>query len=214
MPAPWARGAELRVIGEIHGSQTVNVWHLATNEVIDDDPDNLDDVLLQLATAMLQCIVEQLLPAVTIDWRIDRCEAKYIYPFASDPIVATANTGSVGQLSPASASFEAVLVNLRTGGGGKSGRGKKFLPPPGEQGVAASLVDPGVLLDIIAFLTCVAGKFTGANPSTFWRLGVLSQKILNQTLGGGFDNAFRLVTQMTPSSNLSLLSSRKKGTGS
>src|SRR6185436_3832889 len=114
MPAPWVAGAQCRIIGEIHGQQTVNVMHFATNDAILDEGE-LDTILLALATAMLECVVETLLPAVSSDWKVVQCDARRIYPTPSDPILATADAGSVGELSASSVSFASSLVSVRTG---------------------------------------------------------------------------------------------------
>lgn len=211
MPAPWVAVAQARIIGEIHGQETVNVLHFATNAQIADEGE-LDTILLALAQALLECVITTLLPAVTSDWKVVRCDAKRVYPTPSDPIVATADAGSVGQLSAASASFIASLVNIRTGGGGRQGRGRIFLPPVGEAQVTASSIDPGTLTLITAFLTCVAGKFMGANHSTDWLLGVLSRKHL-AAAGGTYDNSFRLATSLNPVADVSIMGTRKKGRG-
>lgn len=211
MPAPWVAGAQARIIGEIHGQTTVNVMHFATNDEIADEGE-LDTILLALATALLECTISTLLPAVTSDWKAIRCDAKRISPTPSDPIVATADAGAVGELSPASVSFEASLLNLRTGGGGKRGRGRVFLPPPGESEVTASAIDAGTLALITAFATCLAGKFLGTSATTPWRLGVYSRK--NATgVGGTFDNSFREVTSLNPVQDIAIMGSRRKGRG-
>lgn len=212
MPAPWVAGAEARIVGELHGSQTINVIHFGTNANINDEG-TLDTLLLQLATFMLECAVETLLPGVTSDWRLIQCDAKRIYPTPSDPIVATAPADSIGQRGPTSVSFASSLINKRTGGGGKRGRGRMFLPPAGEADIASSTIDGPTLLLLTAFAACLAGKFLGANPESVWRMGVLSDTIQRQTVGGGFDNAFRVVTQLSPKADVAVLRSRRKGHG-
>jgi hypothetical protein len=211
MPAPWVAGAQCRIVGELHGQQTVNVMNFATNDAIADEAE-LDTILLALATAMLECVLTTLLPAVTVDWKVVQCDARRIAPTPSDPQVATADAGSVGELSATSVSFAASLVNIRTGGGGKRGRGRMFLPPPGETEVSASAIDPGTLVLITAFLTCVAGKFMGVDATTPWRLGVYSRKA-DSEVGGTFDNSFRQATSLNPVVNLAVMRSRKKGHG-
>jgi len=211
MPAPWSAGAECRIVGSLHGVETVNVWHFATNEVINDDP-SLDTLLQQLITAMSQCVRDFLLPAVTSDWRFVQCDARRIAPTFSDPVIGTGTPADVGELSPTSHSVSCSLVSIRTGGGGKSGRGRKFLPPPGEAEIANSLINDATLLLIAAYLACVAEKFAGANATTFWRVGVLSTKKLH-ALGGSFDNAFREATQLSPVANVHYLGSRQIGHG-
>lgn len=212
MPAPWTAGAQARIVGRLHGQQCINVLHFATNDAIADQG-SLDELLLQLAQALLECAVTTLLPAVTQDYELVQCDAKRIAPSFSDPILATAANGSVGELGPTSASFVASLVNLRSGVDGKRGRGRLFLPPAGEANITASAIDAGTMAAIAAFGVCLAGKFLGANPSTPWRLGVLSRKDLSG-VGGNFDNAFRVVASINPVANVAVMRSRKVGHGS
>lgn len=211
MPAPWVAGAQARIIGEIHGQQTVNVLHFGTNSAIA-DAGALDTILLQLATAMLECVIDTLLPAMSIDWRVVRTDAKRIYPNFSDPVVATAPANSTGAGSASSTSFIATLVNVRTGIDGRKGRGRIFLPPVGEAETTISAIDNETLLLITGFLACVAGKFMGASPTTDWRLGVLSRKDMAGIIGN-FNNAFRVATQLTPVSDCAVMRSRRKGHG-
>lgn len=211
MSAPWARGARLRIVGRMHGSQTVNVIHFATNTVVNDGA-NLDALLLALATAMLDCVLDSLLPAITSDWTVDHVDAQGIYPVLTDPVVATPQGVNAGTSAAQNVSFAATLVNLRTGIGGRRGRGKMFLPPPGDAQVTNSIIDPVPIQTVVEFLACVAGKFGGAAPTTDWHIGVLSRKDLKE-VGGTFDNSFRLVTQMTPSNVVAVMRSRKLGHG-
>lgn len=211
MPAPWAAIAQCRIIGEIHGQQTVNVMNFGTNAAIL-DAGALDEILLQLADAMLTCVITTLLPGVTQDWRAVRVEAKRLYPVESDPIIATAPPGSVGELGVASVSFIASLVNIRTGGGGRQGRGRIFLPPAGEAQTANSELDAPTVALITAFLTCVAAKFMGVDAETDWHLGILSRTHLAST-GGTFDNSFREATSLNPVATCATMRSRKKGHG-
>jgi hypothetical protein len=211
MPAPWVAGAQARIIGNIHGQETVNVMHFATNDTILDEG-ALDTILLQLAQALLECTIDTLLPAVTQDWTAVRCDAKRIYPAVSDPIIATAPAASVGELGVTSVSFASSLYHVRTGGGGRRGRGRNFLPPAGEAQIVNSAVDAPTLVLITAFLTCLAGKFMGESPTTPWRLGVLSRKNLSE-VGGSFDNSFRIATSLNPVANCAVMGTRKVGRG-
>lgn len=211
MAAPWVAGAQARIHGELHGQQTVNVLNFATNSSILDGP-ALDALLLALAQALLDCVITTLLPAVTVDWRAVSCDAKRIYPVVSDPIIATAAAGQVGTRGVTSVSFAASLLSLRTGGGGRKGRGRLFLPPPGEAEIAQSSIDAPTLAAIAAFAACLAGKFTGASPSTAWRLGVLSRVTAGPTLAA-FDTGFRQVTQLSPVQDVACMRSRRKGHG-
>lgn len=214
MPPPWSAHAIGRIHGEIHGQQTVNVLHFATNASILDVPPP-DPLLLQLAEALLECAIDTLLPAVTQDWRLVKTSASYVgtvNPVVTDTLEATAPPDSVGELGPTSVSFIATGVEIKTGRLGRRGRGRMFLPPAGESNLTASEIDAGTLVLIAAFLTCLAGKFLGASPSTDWRLGVYSR-----TIGGvgfaNFDNAFSVAAQLSPRGTAFVIGRRKKGRG-
>lgn len=212
MAAPWAAGAQARILGEIHGQQTVNVMHLGTNSIIS-DPTQVNLLLQQLVEALIDCARTTLLPAVSADWRLVSCDAKTIFPTVSDPVIATANAGEIGELSPTSVSFSASLLHIRTGIGGRRGRGRLFLPPAGESEIAASSIDPATVLLIAAFAACLVTKFSTPSATTTWRLGVLSTTIL-KTAGATFDDAFQQAIQLTPAINVAVMRSRKVGRGS
>lgn len=211
MPGPWARGIRVRIIGHIHGQLTVNVLHFGTHEVVSDPP-AINALLLQLATAVAACIIDNFLPAATSDWSLARVEAQEIAPTLSDPVVFTPEDPAVGTAGVASASFLASLVQIFTGGGGRSGRGRIFLPPAGEAQTANSLLDAGTMTAIAAFLACVAGKFIGVGATEPFALGVLSQKTFQNT-PANFDAAFREATQLVPSNVVAIMGTRKVGRG-
>jgi len=215
MAAPWAGVAEARIIGKLHGQDTVNVIHFATNTV-ESDVSPPSPLLVALVEAILACVLETLLPAVTIDWTALEVNARYIYNTGSspltDPVVATAPIGQFGALGPTSVSFAASLIHLRTGLGGQRGRGRMFLPPPGEANVTQSSIDTGVQDFLIEFLNCMAGKFLGPSPTTAWRWGILSRKDLT-SVGGTYNNSFRIISQMTPSLRLAVIGRRRIGHG-
>lgn len=204
--------AEVRVVGSLHGGDCINVWHVGSSEVFPDF-DTWQAALLALAAAMLECAVTTLLPAVSSDYRLVRVEAKMIYPTVTDYFIATAAPEDIGELGPTSVSFAASLVNLRSGRDGRRGRGKKYLPPPGEANVANSLVDGPTLVLIAAFLACVAGKFVGSGATEPWRLGVISRKDLGGILGN-YPAAFKELVSMNPVALMASQRSRKVGRGS
>lgn len=211
MAAPWAAGARAVIVGEIHGQLTNNVIHFATNTQVNDGPD-FETLLLQLATALKECVVETLLPGVSSDWTFKRVEAERIFPTVTDPVVATGAPENVGELGAASVSFESSLITIRTGGGGRRGRGRIFLPPAGEGQTANSAIDTPTLLLLVAFCACMAGKFGTEAGTTPWRIGILSRKNLNGSINN-FNAAFRTATQLTPGSDVACMRSRRKGHG-
>jgi len=211
MPAPWARVARVVIKGRIHGHVTNNVMHFATNQVVNDGS-QLDELLLALAFAMLQCVVDLYLPAASSDWSFEQVTAQNLYPALTDPVVSTAPANTLGTNGAANVGFVSSMVNIRTGIGGRRGRGKMFLPPCGDANITNGIIAQTVVDDIVAFLECVRDKFMGAGATEPWRLGILSQKDLSE-LGGTFDNSFREATQLTPQTIAAAMRSRKLGVG-
>lgn len=214
MPPPWAAGAKLRIVGKIHSQDCIQVMHLATNTVVNDDATGIA-LLKALADAMAQCVVDTLLPAVTSDYQFHHVEVTSIHPFKSDPIISDLVGPTAGQLGAQGVGFAAQLADLRTGGGGKSGRGRNFYPPASEAVATAGAWDGAQLLLLAEFLACVGAKFLGAAPSTPWRLGVFSRKKVgdppvNQT----FDNAFREGRSYTAVNTIAVMGTRKLNRGS
>jgi len=211
MAAPWAAGVELRIIGSIHGQTTNNVLHFATNTQIN-DPIQRDALILALLSAMLQCVTEQLINGITSDWTLDRLEGRSLFPTVGDPVIRLPDNPTAGTLTPASVSFAASLITIKTGLGGRRGRGKMFLPPPGEGETTASSSANIVFLQLQAFVDCVVAKFIGQAASEQWRLGVLSRKDLAGSMAN-FNAAFREATQLVPQRSLAVMSRRKVGRG-
>lgn len=207
MAAPWARGARVVIKGRIHGQQTNNVLNFATNTVVNDGP-NLEVLLLALANAVLACVVDQLLPSISQDWTFEQVTAQAFYPDHSDPVVATPPANTKGTADPTNVSFCSTLVNVRTGGGGRRGQGKMFLPPCGDNQIADSTISQPGLDSVVDFLLCIAGKFVGAGATEQWRYVIYSRTNDNE-VGGTFDNSTREVTQMTPNQIAAKLGSRK-----
>ena len=213
MPAPWTEGARVRIIGKIQGQDYVNVMHFATNTQIN-DPQALHQLLIALATAILACLVENLLQAVTSDFQLVGVEAATIFPQPSDPVFVAAAAPGLGQGAPASTSFEATQVNIRTGVGGRKGRGRNFWPPVGETNTNDSTVQTAAVEDFQAMIACILGKFTGVGATTDWRLGVLSRKDMGDPpVAANFNNAFREAISMDVNTNVAIMGSRKKGRG-
>jgi len=211
MPAPWSFAAQVRIVGSLHGQTTINVLNFATNEVVIDDPNGLA-LLKALANSVAQCVESALLPALTSDWRFVKVDARKIHPTLGDEVDADPPNDNEGQLAPTEVSFAATLVSIGTGGGGRSGRGRIFLPPAGEAQIANSEIDGPTMILIATFLACIAGKFIGQAASTPWRLGVLSRKKVNNVLPS-FDTRFREALSLVAKPTVAVLSSRKKGHG-
>lgn len=203
--------AQVRIVGSLQGQRCINVLHFATETIIN-DPSEVPALLLQLANALLECAVNTLLPGVTSDYTLLRIDVRSLMTNDNLEVSVQPAGPAVGALSPTSTSFLSTLLNHKTSGGGKRGRGKTFLPPVGEAEITSSTIDPGTVVTIIAFVTCVFGKFVGPAKTTDWFFGVLSKKGLNDA-GGSFQNSFRKVTTTTVNTTVAKMGSRKKGVG-
>lgn len=203
--------AQLRILGEIHGQETVNVMNFGCTTEVSDAGD-WPGLLNSLATAMLACAVDALLGAVSSDWTLKSVDAKLLSPEVTDPVSVIPEGAAVGELSPTSVSFAASLIQIRTGGGGRRGRGRVFLPPAGESEIVNSELDSGTMTLLAAFVACVVGKFVGGSATESWRLGILSRKGL-ATSSNNFTTSFREATSLTPVQNVAVMGSRKKGHG-
>jgi len=210
MPKPYAFHAQVRIKGELHGQQTINVLNFATNTQIN-DPLDLPAFFKQLADDVSSCVQDQLLNAVTSDWRFLGCDVKQMAPQVGDVIDGTPAVDVLGTKSATSVSFAAVLMQIQTGGGGKSGKGRVFLPPPGETEIQNSAISGPAEQFFLNFAACLIAKFI-LNATTPWRLGVLSRKKVNNVLPA-IDDRFREATNLVIKTDLSSIRSRKKGNG-
>jgi len=217
MAAPWTGGAQVRIKGTLHGQDTVNVLNFATNVSISDAGD-AQTLLEALLVAVIACIIDALLPAVTSDWTLQGVDGRFIYnggvgAVGTDPVDGTLVDGpQPGEAGACSVSFASALVAIRTGQAGRSGRGKMFLPPPGEANTTNSAMDSTSVTAFQAFITCMVQKFIGGSATEDWRLGVLSQKLLAGS-PTNFNTAFHEASSMSVKSDLAVLTRRKKGHG-
>ena len=213
MAAPWAAGARVKIKGLMHGQQFNNVLHFATNTVIN-DPQTLEQLLVNLANAVKTCILDTLVPAVSSEWSFTGVEATRIHPTPSDPFEATGVIATNGTAGVQGVTFASQLVSVRTGTGGKSGRGRIFLPPAGENVATNGEWDAGQLVLVAAFCACMAGKFIGAGATEPWKFGVFSRKKVGEPpVAQAFDVAFREALTLTPEKVIAVMGSRKKGRG-
>jgi len=211
--AVFAAYYEARVVGRIHGQETINVWHFGSDSEAADQP-ALVLLMTQLAQAIIECVIDFWLPACTSDWTLEGCDVRRRFPNPSDPIEVSAPLNSVGQRQPVNTSFETVLLRLRTGLAGKSNRGRKFMPPPGDADITNSVLTSQPVNDFMTqFLDCMRGKFIAPGATTPFRMLIVSQKSLkNQP--ANWNLATNAVNQMNIEQGVTHLHSRKVGVGS
>lgn len=203
--------AQVVIKGKVHGQDYRNVLHFGTDLDIQDG--TYAAILTALAEAVMACITTVLLPGLSNSITISSVTAKRIHPILTDEVTST-SVGSAGAASGETVpSFASMLIDIRTGAGGRKWRGRMFLPPCLEAETTQSVLNATALALLAAFCACMATKFIGASATTSWRLGVLSRKELT-TNGGNESLAFREAKSLTPVSALAVIRRRKVGKGS
>ncbi len=196
---------EVTLHGTLHGSEIVNVFHFKGSN-------NLA-TLAGIVAALKDCIITSLLPALSQEFALTSVKGKTLYPVLSDEIVSGASAGNVGGVATESdVSFAAALMSLRTGLGGRSNRGRKFIAGVPESGISTSRLTTGQLAAIVAFATCLATKFISSTSTDPYYIGVLSRKAIKA--GATPLAAFKTVTTIQTSNVVSTQVRRKVGRGS
>lgn len=208
---PLAHIAQVVIRGRQDGQDYRNVVHFGSD--IDQWDANTDQTLINLANAFLTCFVTHVMPVLANSFALEGVTAKRIFPAVTDEVLDDSGNGSAPVTTNALPSFCSMLMDIRTGGGGRRNRGRMFLPPPPEANIAANTLDPTILAALAAFAGCVAGKFIAPGATTPWRIGVLSRAMVNGSLPA-INARFKEATSITPKPLVSVQRRRKIGKGS
>ena len=213
MAGPYNAGIRARVVGKISGQDCIQVLHFGVNVPWVVDTVTVNARLKELANAIRDCIVTTLIPAVSNNYSFQFVECKAIFPEESDFVVNDDPSVEVGDLGEEGVLVAAQLVEIRTGGGGRRGRGRNFWPPSAEINATAGEWSPGALVLIAAFCACMAGKFMEPDPTTDFRLGVYSRTQDDELLQD-FSSSFREAISLVPSPIIATMGTRKLNRGS
>jgi hypothetical protein len=151
--ADYTRIVQVAIKGRLHGQETINVIHFGTNTV--------NPAYLQLLLDIIDCL--RVNRAMFSDQHtVEKLTARELFPVPLDEIEQTPNPALTGSGLAALPSFNAALISLSTGLGGRSNRGRMFMPA-----VIAADVNNGKIISTglpkwQAFITCMIGKFVGA----------------------------------------------------
>lgn len=222
MPTPAAEGELHEVILKMRqeSQQVLNVLHFRCDTAV-------DDMETRLLLALLVCLTTILRPAAASTWQVVGAQGMRVFPDvgpiyeAAPPVPADVQGEAEGDALP---SFCSIVVNIHSVRGGRTGRGRMFIPgiPEGaSQGSAIPTTNP-YWTAIINYLACVAGSFihsaTDLDPNQI-SLGVLSRKL------GGVDAEGKLrkppylavqwarATKLVPNNLIKTTNSRKIGHG-
>lgn len=201
---------QVRIIGSQDGSQTQNVLHFVAA--------NSDaDVLLHLITVLANCFVSNLLPVLSSAFTLQTINWKKVHPtLGNEVITIPAGAGAGGTVEPALPSFCSAVVSLRTGQGGRSHRGRMYLPGIPESATVGSTFDPSgdFWLGLIAFAACVLTNFTPGDPPA---AGTYQWSVYSRKIGGAAfpygASGFTPITNANPVLACATTRSRKLGHG-
>lgn len=205
---------EVVMEGRQEGQQVLNVMHFRARGPV-------DDVELRLLRALVICLLTQLRPLMGANYQFVRCVGKRVSPDLGPIIESLPEAGEgvqgadEGDTLP---TYVSIVVNIHSTRGGRSGRGRMFIPGVPESASQGSFIptDNPYWAGIIAYLQCVASQFIHptelAEANTF-DIGVMSRKIGGPKppyLATGFARA----TALKPNNALATTRSRKVGHGS
>lgn len=202
---------QVRIVGRMEGQETNNVLHFLCTGA---DPDVLTHLILVLA----QCFVEHLLPVVTSKWALEKIVWKRVSPTLGPEIeTIPVNFGPGSGNANALPSFCSVVFSIKTGVGGRSHRGRMYLPGIPENVTTDSFintVDP-FWAAMIAFAACVVTNFVVGDPpgAPSWQMEVYSRKIGGSTFPYG-GAGFTAMREFVPHQLIGTTRSRKVGRGS
>ena len=199
--------AIVRVVikGRLHSQETNNVLHFGFT--------GIEPNYAQLIADIIDCIFQSLRPAVSEDWALEMVTAQQLWPVRLDPIEQTPAVVTAGTGLPGGVSFSAYLIRIRTGLGGRTNRGRMYIAGTIENDVNLSRLSDSGLAKVVAFATCMIGKFvTTATSTKAFEIGVLSRKELAVALATE-QTAFTEATNLIAVREVKSMRSRQIGHG-
>jgi hypothetical protein len=209
-PASVGDKFQVRVVGRMEGQETNNVLHFTALG-------GIDDVELRLIVALADCFITHILPVATSAWTLEKFVWKKVNPALGVEVHTTpAGVGPGAGAAAALPSYCSAVLSIRTSEGGRSKRGRMYLPGIPEAATLVSSFDTSnaYWTAVVAFAGCLATKFLlndlpGANQ--------FQMLIYSRKLGGSafpYNNAgFTSVKSILPVQQLGTTRSRKVGVG-
>lgn len=204
-------GFQVRVVGSMEGQETNNVLNFACASAD-------SDVEVHLILVLAACFVTHLLPVSSSAWALVKLVWKRVYPTLSNEFTTIPpGTLTGGGAATALPSFNSAVLSLRTLVGGKSHRGRMYLPGIPESATTISAFDTGnaYWTGLLAFANCLATNFSVGDPpgGDQYQLEVYSRKL------GGSHFPYALagytpVSAINANQQIGTTRSRKVGRGS
>jgi hypothetical protein len=201
---------QVRVVGRQEGQQTNNILHFVAAT-------SIDDVDLRLILVLANCFITHLLPVMSSKWTLESFVWKKVRPtlgveYISTPSGVGPGAGSANALP----SYASCCISIRTAQGGRSHRGRMYLPGIPETATIDSQFDTSHAFwtALIAFCACLASGFIVGDPpgANSFQMEIYSRKIGGSSFPYGA-SGFTPVVSLTPDQIIATTRSRKLGRG-
>jgi len=204
---------QVRLVGRIEGQETNNVLHFACASGAGDD-----DVLTHLILVFVACFIDNMLPVMSSAWSLEKVVWKRVSPtLGPENVTVPEGAGAGGGNAAALPSYASAVMSIHTLEGGRSKRGRFYIPGIPENATLGSSLDPehAFWLALVAFAACLVENFVPGDPvgSHSWALGPYSRKIGGSAFPYGIAG-FTWMSEVVPQSLLGTTRSRKVGRGS
>jgi len=204
---------QVRIIGRQEGQETQNVMHFRCASGAGDD-----DVLTHLILVLAQCFIDHVLPVLSSSWTFEKILWKRVTPTLGEEIESVpAGAAAGGGNAAALPSYCAVVFSVKTGVGGRSHRGRFFIPGIPENVTTDSFLDTGNAFwtGMLAFAACLVTNFVIGDPpgAHAWQMEVYSRKIGGAAFPYGA-SGYTPMKSVTPRDLIATQRSRKVGRGS
>lgn len=205
---------QVLVQGILEGQVTENVLYFKTAQ-------GSDSVENDLLKALLSCFMTHMMPVMPKNYVFNGVFGMRVTPDVGPPLQAVPEEGATiagdEDIEPMP-SYVSALVSIQASRGGRSGKGRFYLPGVPKAACIASNLNPehAFWIAVGAYVACIVSKFMITNefaPIPEWQIGVMSRKF------GGLKppfivEGFAPALAITPKLPLSTTRSRKVGHGS
>lgn len=202
---------EVRLDGSIEGQKTENVLHFKCVGAS-------ADVSLHLILVIAACFIDNLLPVLSSAFSFDSITWKQVAPtLGVENVTIPPGAGAGGGNAAALPSYASAVISKRTLTGGRSHRGRMYIPGiPEDQTTGSKITNPSDLwAGIAAFIVCVLTNFKHPDPAggtDLFDLVVYSRKLGGSSFPYGLTGVSD-VDNLVPVQDLGTTRSRKLGRG-
>lgn len=203
-------GYQVRIVGSQEGQETNNILNFVAAT-------SIDDVELRLIVALASCFVTHILPVATSKWSLDKIIWKQVRPtLGVEHVTIPSGAGAGAGSSSALPSYASCCISLRTLQGGRSHRGRMYLPGIPEDATTDSKFNTGnaYWTAVLAFAACLASSFIVGDPpaANSFQMEVYSRKIGGAAFPYGL-TGYTPIVSLTPDEIVATTRSRKLGRG-